>query len=337
MQEMAIISCNRLRLEVAAKRGDKKAKLILYFLTTPTLLFGTTLIGVNLFLVVSSEAARQLFIHLNLSPNYSPFLHIPYVLIMGELVPMFIARAFPERISRIGIPLLSLFSKIVQPILYPFHRGMKKFSSYFSASIHSHHIHLVRDELFKLIEEAHMAPSQESPNRLGLLSEALFQAKEYTLGTLLRPLAALEKTLTQQQIKKLPRLQLDDSLFYALQQVYEAQAEYGILLDKQESEVGVIYRNELSNQLFAPALAVTAEKKFIDKTLDANFPLAEFAAIYKITLPSTNVKTFQEILEKILDRKPRVGDTILFGPLDVTVLKAGVLGAKKIKVKTHRW
>lgn len=332
MQEMAIISCNRLRLEVAARRGDKKSNLILNFLKNPSLLFGTTLVGVNLFLVISSEAARQLFFSMGISPNYSPVIYIPYVLIMGELVPMFIARACPEKISRLGVSLLYFLSRIIGPIFLPLHKGMQKFTSYFSPSLHSHHVHLVRDELFKLIEEAHLAPAQESPNRVGLLSECLFQGKQRALIELKLPLP-----ITAHPSQELPRLRLDDTLFFALQTLYQMDAECGLLVDEDKKEIGLVAREDIRNQLFLPAQSIAIEKMFIDKTLDAACPLEEFAEVYKIGLPSTNVKTFQEILEKVLDRKPRVGDTILFGPLDITVVKAGVLGAKKIKVKTHRW
>ena len=79
MQEMACISFNRLRLEFSVRAGSRRATWIKSMLDNPTTLFGTTLIGVNVALVISSESARQLFCALGLNPSLSALVHAPYV------------------------------------------------------------------------------------------------------------------------------------------------------------------------------------------------------------------------------------------------------------------
>ncbi len=128
-QEMACISYNRLKLEAASRRGNFSATRIKYMLENPLLLFGTTLFGVNLCLVLGSESARQAFQSLGLNPTLSAIFHIPYVLVFGELVPMFAARLFPEHMARIGIPVLWFTSRLFQPFV-------RLFSSLFSSFQH---------------------------------------------------------------------------------------------------------------------------------------------------------------------------------------------------------
>jgi len=152
MQEMACISFNRLRLELAVRSGDHRAIWIKKLLDTPTFLFGTTLIGVNVTLVISSESMRQLFTACGLNPNLSPLIHIPYVLLLGELVPMFAARLFPEHIARLGIPLLRISQLCLTPIIYTIEFLVSLLRRFvFSDESTSPAPYLQRDELCELI------------------------------------------------------------------------------------------------------------------------------------------------------------------------------------------
>lgn len=114
-QEMACISYNRLKLEVEARAGSKRARWIQKLLQRPTALFGTTLFGVNLSLVITSESLRQLFSALSFNPNFSVFFLVPYLVLFGELIPMFAARSYPEHTAKLGSPILWVCSLIVRP------------------------------------------------------------------------------------------------------------------------------------------------------------------------------------------------------------------------------
>jgi putative hemolysin len=154
MQEMACISFNRLRLELSIRSGSKRALWIKNMLDNPVLLFGTTLIGVNVALVVSSESMRQFLTALHVNPNYAPCFHIPYVLIFGELVPMFAARRHPEHMAKLGIPLLWLVSKILSPVTLFIDFCCSLLRSLFVKKETQKGLpHLQRDELEELLEE----------------------------------------------------------------------------------------------------------------------------------------------------------------------------------------
>ncbi len=147
MQEMACISCNKLRLDFAASQKERSAIWLQKLLDTPQLLFTTTLIAVNVAMMISSESSRRLFEAWGLDPNLAPLAEIPLLVIFGELIPMFAARLYPDHASRLGIPILyataCILSPITSAISYFFHKKEKK----------PHRPFLSRDELQKLLEE----------------------------------------------------------------------------------------------------------------------------------------------------------------------------------------
>lgn len=146
MQEMACISCNKLRLDYAVAQNKRTAIWLQRLLESPQLLFSTTLVGVNVAMMISSESSRCLFVAWGLDPNLAPLAEIPFLLIFGELVPMFAARLYPDHASRLGIPLLYASAMVLAPITACI--------SYFFKNNNKHHTpYLSRDELQKLLEE----------------------------------------------------------------------------------------------------------------------------------------------------------------------------------------
>ena len=147
MQEMACISCNKLRLDYAVSQKKRTAIWLQNLLESPQLLFSTTLVGVNVAMMISSESSRRLFESWGLDANLAPIAEIPLLVIFGELVPMFAARLYPDHATRLGIPLLYASAKLLTPITFCF-------SYFFKNTDKKHHTpFLSRDELQKLLEE----------------------------------------------------------------------------------------------------------------------------------------------------------------------------------------
>lgn len=65
--ETGMVSVLRPRAEHAARKGGKKAWMMLYFLHRPGIMIATALIGVNISVVMASLMAKELFQSLNLS------------------------------------------------------------------------------------------------------------------------------------------------------------------------------------------------------------------------------------------------------------------------------
>ena len=151
-QEMACISYNKLRLEYSVTQGKKWAIWLQHLIENPGILFSTTLIGVNVALMASSECARRLYEALGFNPNFAPLTHIPFILLFGELVPMFAARVHAEHMCRLGIPFLYLSAKILSPITKIVDFFFTRLSRYTGAKDSGTSL-FSRDELQKLIEE----------------------------------------------------------------------------------------------------------------------------------------------------------------------------------------
>ena len=50
--EMAFISCSRIHIELKKKQGNKNASIVSGFIERPSVLFGTTLMGINTGMVI---------------------------------------------------------------------------------------------------------------------------------------------------------------------------------------------------------------------------------------------------------------------------------------------
>lgn len=209
-QEMACISFNRLRLEYYIKEKKRFALWLEFLLKNPTILFSTTLIGVNLALMASSESARRLYEALGLNPNFAPITHIPFILLFGELVPMFAARIHAEHMCRIGVPLLYLTSKILSPLIVVIDFVFRNLTRYFSKKeSDAHSAFLSREELQKLIEEHETGPIVEAKEPINEIVDNLFSLKGKLAFELmeklhLQPVASAQTTVfeTRKKLKK---------------------------------------------------------------------------------------------------------------------------------------
>jgi CBS domain containing-hemolysin-like protein len=203
-QEMACISCNKLRLEYYVKEKKRWAILLDSLLRNPTLLFSTTLIMVNLALMASSECARRTYEALGYNPNFSPLIHIPFVLIFGELVPMFAARLHADHMSRLGIPFLYMSAKILTPAARVVDFFFRNFTRYFSAfTAKAAPAFLNREELQRLLEEHETGEMADTSLKLNatirnifaLQNKQAFQLMEKITTAACFPLSASVATL----------------------------------------------------------------------------------------------------------------------------------------------
>lgn len=203
MEEMAAISCNRIKLEFYAVEGKSWAIWLEEFLKNPTRLFTTTLIGVNIALMVSSEAMRRLFESIDINPNFSPFIHIPFVLLVGELVPMFAARTYSEHVARLGMPLLWASSKLFYPVtvcVEAFFKRLPKSSE--TPSAHDEKS-VSLDDLKVLLEEHRKGYSVESELELEEILKNILSLRTRSLDALMQPIASVESISANTSIKYL--------------------------------------------------------------------------------------------------------------------------------------
>lgn len=161
MIEMACLSFNKVRLQYYVSKGSKRAHWLHWMLHHPSRLFGTTLVGVNLMLMVGSEFNRQFYEALGISPELAPLSQIVLVITLGELAPMFAARRHPEHVSMLGIPLLYACAMLLKPVVASIDFFSRLLTSLFGVKKReASHFLMTREELQRLLEvkEEHPHP-----------------------------------------------------------------------------------------------------------------------------------------------------------------------------------
>ncbi len=116
--ETAMVSVDRARIKALAEQGSKKHTLVDAILHTPEKFFSTTLLGTNIFEVLSNAIATLLIInYLGEQYKYATILIMtPFILILGEIVPKTVYRYHAEQIT----PYLVYPLKVISILFYPF-------------------------------------------------------------------------------------------------------------------------------------------------------------------------------------------------------------------------
>lgn len=131
MSEMAVIAANKTKMEVLAKEGKKKAKMVLKLNENQTNFLSTIQVGITLAGFFSSATAASSLT--GLMGNWLSSLNIPYAqtlalvlitvilsfftLIFGELFPKKIALAFPEKVAMLVAQPINVMRIITVPFV----------------------------------------------------------------------------------------------------------------------------------------------------------------------------------------------------------------------------
>lgn len=120
--EMAIVSLNKNKITLLAEKGNKKAKLLLRFLSEPTKFLSTIQIGITLAGLFSSASAatgisEEFSGYLNtLNVPYSQQISLVLITIVLAYITLVFGELFPKRIAMQKSETIAMFS--IVPILY---------------------------------------------------------------------------------------------------------------------------------------------------------------------------------------------------------------------------
>lgn len=207
MMEMAFVSFNRIRLHYYVSKGNKRAIWLNNLLQHPWMLFGTTLIGVNVAMFFGSECAREFHQSIGLSPDLAPLSQVVLVIIFGELAPMFAARAYPEHVALLGVPLVYASAKIMTPFLW----GIRLLSTFCNWLVGGKgedisHIFMSQEELQKILEEEEDMPFPNPNEEFNAVTTNILDLKTKTARSVMTPLnraAMLPSNATVEQTRTL--------------------------------------------------------------------------------------------------------------------------------------
>lgn len=149
--ELALVSCDKLRLEQRAAQGVYGARLAAMLLKNPAQLFGTTLLGTNLCTITASTIATLALIE-RYGHAYASFalLLAPIMLVFGEVLPKSIYRHHADWLVDRLAPLLMIFRNIFYPAIF----GMTHLTNRWLADVRKLAVEprITRDELALLLE-----------------------------------------------------------------------------------------------------------------------------------------------------------------------------------------
>ena len=134
MSELAVVSARPARLEAAARKGGRGARLALALARDPgrmlsTVQIGITLVGISAGAFGAARLAEPLDDALARLPGLAPVsaelaytlvvVAITYLsLIVGELVPKHLALRAPERVAALVAPVIDLLSRVSTPAVW---------------------------------------------------------------------------------------------------------------------------------------------------------------------------------------------------------------------------
>ncbi|MDB2614005.1 hemolysin family protein [Chlamydiales bacterium] len=235
MLEMACISFDRLRLQYYLAQGKKQIIWLDHLLKNPARLFGTTLIGVNIALVVGSECAREFFSSLGLPPDMAAIPQIILVILIGELAPMFAARRYPEHVVTLGIPLIYISSQLLAPVLYVTEKISSFITKLFGGKSISESLFIGRDELQKILEiQKEPKYQKQSGEAFDLTISNIFRIGEMSAGEVMHEIAMLQTIPSQCTTRELRYLLREND-----------QSFFPIVRKNSKEVVGVAYPRDL--------------------------------------------------------------------------------------------
>lgn len=153
MQEMACVSFNKIRLHYYVSKEKKRADWLNFLIQNPSRLFGTTLICVNVAMLVGSECAREFYEALGVSPDLAPLSQVIIVIIFAELAPMFAARRYAEHVALLGAPIVYGVAKVLSPFLWSISSLSKLINRVIGGKEDQPEIVLNQDDLQGILEE----------------------------------------------------------------------------------------------------------------------------------------------------------------------------------------
>ncbi|MEC7840076.1 MAG: hemolysin family protein [Chlamydiota bacterium] len=192
MLEMAIVSFNKVRLQYYVSQGSKRAIWLNHLLHTPSRLFGTTLIGVNVSMFIGSECAREFHSAIGIDPNLAPLTQVFFVIIFGELAPMFAARHYPEHVAMLGIPIVYASSKLMAPIVWILGKVSALTLALIGKKNSESSIFLSQDELIKILEEQdEEIPHEMEAEDVSIIASNIFRLRDKNVGNIMLPIASI--------------------------------------------------------------------------------------------------------------------------------------------------
>ena len=165
--EMALISCDRIKLRHQAQEGLKRAQVAERLLDRPDQFLATTLVGTNLAVVTNSAVAALLCLLLLGEGRelYATLFLSPLVVLLGEMVPKAYFRHHADRLAPLLAPPLYLCLRLFTPLSGIIRRASDFLLSPLQLSSAERDPYITREELKFLVQEGNHQAELDTEER----------------------------------------------------------------------------------------------------------------------------------------------------------------------------
>lgn len=165
--EMALVSCDRIKIRHQAGEGSRGAQVAQRLLERPDQLLATTLVGTNLCVVTNSAVVALLCIYLlgEGREYYATILLTPLVLLFGEMVPKAYFRQHADRLAPILARPLYLCLRSFAPLTAIVHRVSTLLLTPLRISPEEQDPYITREELKLLVREGNRQAALDTDER----------------------------------------------------------------------------------------------------------------------------------------------------------------------------
>ncbi|MEO5378748.1 MAG: hemolysin family protein [Magnetococcus sp. DMHC-6] len=208
--EIAIVSCDKIKLRHMAKQGSKGAGMVLKRFRNPEIILGTTLIGTNCATVGVSTIGTLMFIEFfgQGADILAVMILSPIMLIFGEIVPKSIYQQRANSFAPIIIYPLTVMTYLLYPIVFVFSRFARLFTKIVSGKSTKRSPYITRDEIRMLLEMPDSDPHAQDDDRRFDKERvrSIIRYAETTVGASMIPLAdivGIEETESMEEATRI--------------------------------------------------------------------------------------------------------------------------------------
>ena len=294
--ETGLVSIDRLQLEKEAKESEKK-KQILRFLENPDHLFGTTLFGTNISIVIVSSLTIYLVHNLKASESVITLVLAALILIFAEIIPKALFRDNPNKMVNRFFGLLKFFTTILMPFVKFVEFLNKTMAKLFHLPEQNGYHFLTKEDISYMLQETESDESLQEDQR-EMLEEALEFTELVAENVMIHrtEIVALHKDASVNEIIKVAK-----EKGFTRFPVYDNNLDeiIGILI------IYDLLKKQNNNKMKASDL--TREAFFAPETMDVNVLLKEMqtnkksmAIIVDSFGGTAGIVTIEDILEEIV-------------------------------------
>lgn len=184
--EMAYVLSNKVKVEIKAKKRNISARSALFFSENPENFFSTILIGNNISNIAYASISAVMLTYLfQFSELEILFISTGLLVLVGELIPKYLAREAPNAFFMITAMPLRIFSVVFSPIVKLTSTVSKKLTKANSETSESLSNIMLRDELKLLIRESQEAGNV--PDSDSVLIQKVLELSEQRVDEVMTP------------------------------------------------------------------------------------------------------------------------------------------------------